>query len=111
MTISTPRATTFRGGDSRRAALVRNPSPGRIDLNTAPEDLLAALPMFGPARVEALLQRRPFRTWADVGRVPGISQCILEELRRSGAALSSAEPAARPGGTRGHVAGGVRAAT
>lgn len=59
----------------------------RIDLNTAPEDALAALSSVGPARIEALKLRRPFRSWDDVARVPGISQSVIEQLKRSGAGL------------------------
>ncbi|HET7056907.1 MAG TPA: helix-hairpin-helix domain-containing protein [Thermomicrobiales bacterium] len=59
----------------------------RIDLNTAPEDVLAALSSVGPARIEALMLRRPFRNWDDVARVPGISQSIIERLKSSGAGL------------------------
>lgn len=61
---------------------------GRIDLNTAPEDVLAALSAVGPARIQALMLRRPFRSWDDVARVPGISQSIIERLKSSGAGLS-----------------------
>ena len=59
----------------------------RIDLNTAPEDALAELDALGPARIEALLYRRPFRDWDDVARVPGISQSIIERLKSSGAGI------------------------
>lgn len=60
----------------------------RIDLNTAPEDVLAAVSAVGPARIQALVYRRPFRSWDDVARVPGISQTIIERLKSSGAGLS-----------------------
>lgn len=60
----------------------------RVDLNTAPEELLAGSFMLGPARVQALVQRRPFRSWAEVERVPGISQSIVESLKSGGARLS-----------------------
>lgn len=60
----------------------------RIDLNTAPEDVLAAFSAVGPARIEALVRRRPFKSWDDVARVPGISQSIIERLKNSGAGLS-----------------------
>jgi len=60
----------------------------RIDLNTAPEDALAAFSAVGPARIQALLHRRPFRSWDDVARVPGISQSIIDRLKSIGAGLS-----------------------
>lgn len=62
--------------------------PHRINLNTAPEDVLAQFSAVGPARIEALMLRRPFRSWDDVARVPGISQTIIERLKKSGAGLS-----------------------
>jgi DNA uptake protein ComE-like DNA-binding protein len=62
--------------------------PRCVDLNTAPEELLAGLFTLGPARIQALVQHRPFRDWAEVERVPGISQSIVESLKNSGARLS-----------------------
>lgn len=75
--------TQFDFKDDRAAA-----RHDRIDLNTAPENVLAAFSAVGPARIEALMLRRPFRSWDDVARVPGISQTIIEELKSSGAGLS-----------------------
>lgn len=60
-----------------------------IDLNTAAEHELAALASVGPARIQALVHRRPFRSWDDVARVPGISPIIIARLKRSGAELLS----------------------
>jgi|GEM_PF-666599 len=66
-----------------------NHTPVRIDLNTAPEDVLvSSLSAVGPARIEALKLRRSFRNWEEVARVPGISQTIIEQLKKSGAGLS-----------------------
>ncbi len=58
-----------------------------VNLNTAPADLLVGLSEVGPARVEALIQRRPFQNWDDVQRVPGISESIVERLKSAGAEL------------------------
>ncbi len=58
-----------------------------VNLNTASADLLADMSNVGRARVEALIQRRPFRNWDDVHRVPGISESIVERLKSAGAAL------------------------
>ncbi len=69
-------------------AAVNRDQSCRIDLNTAPEDVLAAVSAVGPARIQALVHRRPFRSWDDVARVPGISQSIIERLKNSGAGLS-----------------------
>jgi len=59
-----------------------------VNLNTVPADLLAGMSDVGPARAEALIQRRPFRDWDDVERVPGISESIIERLKSAGADLA-----------------------
>jgi len=58
-----------------------------IDLNTAREDELARVPMIGPQRAEALVARRPFKTWGDVIAVPGIDGGLVTALRDGGARL------------------------
>ena len=58
-----------------------------VNLNTASAELLADVSNVGRARVEALIQRRPFHNWDDVARVPGISESIVERLKNAGAAL------------------------
>jgi len=82
MTIS---PTQFDIYDDQTAVLDRH---CRIDLNTAPENVLATFFAVGPARIQALLYRRPFQSWDDVARVPGISQSIVERLKSSGAGIS-----------------------
>lgn len=73
-----------------------------VDLNTAREDELARLPMVGPERAEALIQRRPFKTWGDVIAVPGIDGGVVAALRDGGARLGfttdqpSPEPRSSP---------------
>jgi DNA uptake protein ComE-like DNA-binding protein len=37
-----------------------------VDLNTAPEEELADLPMVGPRRARELIQHRPFKSWDEV---------------------------------------------
>ncbi len=58
-----------------------------VDLNAAREDELARLPMIGPERAEALIQRRPFKTWGEVIAVPGIDGGAVAALRDGGARL------------------------
>ena len=71
----------------REQSALRDHSCSTFDLNTASPDLLAGVSDVGPARVQALVQRRPFRNWEDVERVPGISESIIERLKRGGLCL------------------------
>lgn len=65
--------------------------PVEIDLNSAPETELAALPALGPERARILVQFRPFDYWTDLRRIPGFSASVIGDLRDIGARL---EPAA-----------------
>ncbi|MDB5352221.1 MAG: ral secretion pathway protein [Planctomycetota bacterium] len=57
----------------------------RIDPNTAPREVLAALPNLGPARVKTIEEGRakaPFRSAADLSRrVKGIGPATIAELQ------------------------------
>lgn len=60
-----------------------------IDLNTADERTLAALPMVGEKRAKDLIRLRPFSSWHDIERVPGFSKGMIDDLRSGGARLGS----------------------
>ena len=60
-----------------------------IDLNTASIDELADLPMVGRERAEAIAKARPFRSWADVERIPGMSAGMIDDLKSGGAQIGS----------------------
>lgn len=57
---------------------------GRIDVNTADENSLTALPGIGPARAQAIVMERtsggPFRDLQDLERVPGIGPRTVQRL-------------------------------
>jgi len=65
---------------------------GFIDLNTASEKDLAAIPWLGRTLVRELIQRRPFNSMEDVRRVPGFTEDILDQLIRGGATLGDGKP-------------------
>jgi hypothetical protein len=54
-----------------------------MDLNTATIPAMARL--VGPARAHDLFLWRPFLSWSDVERVPGLTPVQLDELRSAGA--------------------------
>lgn len=69
----------LNGGDAPRPTVAL-----RVDPNTAPPEVLMALPDLGPARVAAILEARrvaPFRSPEDLDRrVRGIGPAILRGL-------------------------------
>ena len=54
----------------------------RLPLNRVPEADLARLPGVGPAAAHALVQARPFRSWAEVDAVRGVGPSRLQVLQR-----------------------------
>ncbi len=65
---------------------------GYIDLNTASEQDLAAIPWIGPERARALIRHRPFTHMDDVRLVPGFTEDILDQLVRGGATVGNPTP-------------------
>jgi competence ComEA-like helix-hairpin-helix protein len=60
-----------------------------VDLNTASQEELEDLPMVGPDKARALVQHRPFRSWEDVERVPGVGKGMIDDLKSGGAQIGS----------------------
>ena len=54
----------------------------RLPLNQVPEADLARLPGVGAAAAHALVQARPFRSWAEVDAVRGVGPARLQVLQR-----------------------------
>ena len=55
-----------------------------VDLNTAPEKVIADLPMIGADRARKLCERRPFSSWDDVERIPGFGKGMVDDLKSGG---------------------------
>jgi DNA uptake protein ComE-like DNA-binding protein len=75
-------------GEPRSHGETHHENPN-IDLNTADEQTLAALPMVGQKRAHDLIRLRPFSSWQDIERVPGFSKGMIDDLRSGGARLGS----------------------
>jgi competence protein ComEA len=57
------------------------PDGRRINLNTATEAELEALPGVGPVIARRIIEGRPYRSVDDLERVKGIGKKRLEEIR------------------------------
>lgn len=59
-----------------------------IVLNTATQQELAKIPKIGPHHAYNIVRHRPFRSWDDLKRSPGITTELIEELQKGGARLN-----------------------
>jgi DNA uptake protein ComE-like DNA-binding protein len=66
-----------------------------IDLNSATLDEIAALPMVGRQRAQAIVDHRPFNSWEEVRRVPGLDAGMVDDLKSGGARIGSPEKVGR----------------
>jgi general secretion pathway protein K len=105
----------IRGFDSATLArvtpLLTVRGTGRVDLNSAPLAVLATLPGFGPAELEAIaFRRRVGGRWSDldglIGALPPLEQNRLLARRQDLAARTATDPpmlvATVEGGVRGY---------
>lgn len=53
---------------------------GRVNLNTATQEQLEALPKVGPALAQSIVAGRPYRSLADLDAVKGVGEATLKEL-------------------------------
>ncbi len=60
---------------------------GQIDLNSADLDTIAKLPMVGEKRAHFIVDHRPYESWDDLKKVPGLSEGMVDDLRNSNATL------------------------
>lgn len=62
-------------------------SRGQIDLNSADLDTIAKLPMVGEKRAHFIVDHRPYESWDDLRKVPGLSEGMVDDLKNSNATL------------------------
>jgi DNA uptake protein ComE-like DNA-binding protein len=82
-----------------RAEEQRSKAPGvsaeaKVDLNTASERALAAVPVIGADAARAIIAARPFSSIDELDRVQGLSAERLEQIRAK--AVVSAPPEKKP---------------
>lgn len=53
---------------------------GRLNLNTATQEQLEALPKVGPALAQRIIEHRPYRSLADLDAVKGVGESTLNTL-------------------------------
>lgn len=62
-----------------------------VDLNTAPEEVIADLPMVGPDRARRICENRPFNNWDEIERIEGFDKGMVDDLKSGGAQVGPAE--------------------
>lgn len=74
-----------------------------VDLNNATVDKLSRIAGIGPALAGRIIDRRPFRTWAQLEEIEGFDHELVNNLRGSGAKLGRSVAAAKPKRAYTHV--------
>jgi DNA uptake protein ComE-like DNA-binding protein len=59
----------------------------KIDLNKADFDDLASLRMVGETRAQFIIDHRPYHNWDELKQVPGLSEKMVDDIKRSGATI------------------------
>ena len=66
-----------------RIAILAEPEPKKVQINTADREALIGLPGIGEAMADAIIEQRPFASIEDLpGAVSGIGEATLRRLRK-----------------------------
>lgn len=91
-------AATKRTAPLPGTAAKAKAAAAKVDLNTATEEELQELPGIGPARAEAIIKARPFKTVADLKKVDEIPARVYDEIapRLTASAAPATKSATKP---------------
>ena len=97
-----PAYAAERGAKPATAVPTREASAGKVDVNTADLQALQSLPGVGRQIAQAIIDHRPYKTVAELERVPGIGSERLKDLRKHVRASppAAAKAAAKAAGQR-----------
>lgn len=82
--IHVPRLGETTPTPEKRGHTVKTPTPTvswPIDINTAMEGELEALPRVGPSLAEKIIEGRPYHSIEDIMKVPGIGQKTFAQIK------------------------------
>lgn len=52
-----------------------------VNLNTASLKQIADIPLIGDYRAKDIIERRPFKSWDEVAKVPGITKDMIDAMK------------------------------
>jgi competence protein ComEA len=84
MFITAGAITPVMGQTATKKQSTESQSPGKhtkVDVNKADAETLQTLPGIGPALANKIIEGRPYKNLADLGRVKGLSQSKLDALK------------------------------
>ncbi|MGE5430345.1 MAG: ComEA family DNA-binding protein [Syntrophomonadaceae bacterium] len=58
-----------------------------VNLNTDSLKMIADIPLIGDYRAKDIIDHRPFKTWDDVAKVPGITKDMIEAMKSGRATI------------------------
>jgi competence protein ComEA len=77
-------APSAKAQEKKTPAQAQTPAPGKqnlVDVNSADMKTLETLPGIGPVLAQRIIEGRPYKTLADLGKAKGMSQARLDAIK------------------------------